>query len=606
MDHFTMIENGFGSDFEVDDVMCENLAENDVSDEEIEAEDLAKRMWKDKVKLKRLKKRQNLVAQPASEKPKPKGTSDQARRKKMSRAQDGILKYMLKLMEVCNARGFVYGIIPEKGKPMSGASDNIRAWWKEKVKFDKNGPAAIANYEAENIAAESAKNSAGKNGHSLMELQDATLGSLLSSLMQHCDPPQRKYPLEKGIPPPWWPSGNEDWWINLGLPKGQIPPYKKPHDLKKVWKVGVLTGVIKHMSPNIDKIRTHIRKSKCLQDKMSAKESSIWLRVLNREETMTQQPSSENGTSDVTENRHNSNGERQEDATSSNDDYDVCFQGARDSTSSSNVQPCEENVVSSLKENHRPGNANQVTQGKRRASEQARRKRPRVSSTVVDQQALAVVPLSERLPEDPRNTIPDMNRIDLPLAGYELVSARKQGSTGQAPIAHDNHVGNKYLLPQFGMDSLLIAPSVNGAAAQSMHMDSQTLLYSSGVANAKSLSGTSYGGFTSSEGYGLPHEKQLLPVDIPNIHQARPEDAVVPVENHLYGHALTLNGSSNAYVTGHMNSLLGEPSFPNEPDKYVGSQFDDPFLNFDFPGDPFAELDGILTEEGDILEYLIS
>nr|POF18871.1 ethylene insensitive 3-like 3 protein [Quercus suber] len=32
-----------------------------------------------------------------------------------SRAQDGILKYMLKLMEVCKARGFVYGIMPKKG-----------------------------------------------------------------------------------------------------------------------------------------------------------------------------------------------------------------------------------------------------------------------------------------------------------------------------------------------------------------------------------------------------------------------------------------------------------------------------------------------------------
>lgn len=50
---------------------------------------------------------------------KPKSTSDQALRNKMSRAQDGILKYMLKLMEVSNARGFVYGIIPEKGKPIS-------------------------------------------------------------------------------------------------------------------------------------------------------------------------------------------------------------------------------------------------------------------------------------------------------------------------------------------------------------------------------------------------------------------------------------------------------------------------------------------------------
>ncbi|KAJ8452526.1 hypothetical protein Cgig2_000115 [Carnegiea gigantea] len=135
----------YGSDMEVDDLRCGNMVEKDVSDEEIDPEELERRMWKDRIKLKRIKERQKLAAQQAAEKQKPKQTSDQARRKKMSRAQDGILKYMLKLMEVCKARGFVYGIIPETGKPVSGASDNIRAWWKEKVKFDKNGPAAIAN-----------------------------------------------------------------------------------------------------------------------------------------------------------------------------------------------------------------------------------------------------------------------------------------------------------------------------------------------------------------------------------------------------------------------------------------------------------------------------
>ena len=43
------------------------------------------------------------------------------------------------------------------------------------------------------------------------------------------------------------------------------PPYKKPHDLKKAWKVGVLTAVIKHMSPDIARIRKLVRQSKCLQ-----------------------------------------------------------------------------------------------------------------------------------------------------------------------------------------------------------------------------------------------------------------------------------------------------------------------------------------------------
>jgi ethylene-insensitive protein 3 len=290
----------YSSDLDVDDIRYHNIPEKDVSDEEIEAEDLERRMWKDRIKLKRLKEKQKLAAQQALEKQKPRQSSDQARRKKMSRAQDGILKYMLKLMEVCKARGFVYGIIPEKGKPVSGSSDNIRAWWKEKVKFDRNGPAAIAKYEAECLAMSEAENNRNGNSQStLQDLQDATLGSLLSSLMQHCDPPQRKYPLEKGVPPPWWPTGNEDWWSHLNLPHGQSPPYKKPHDLKKMWKVGVLTAVIKHMSPDIAKIRRHVRQSKCLQDKMTAKESSIWLGVLSREEALIRQPSSDNGISNL-------------------------------------------------------------------------------------------------------------------------------------------------------------------------------------------------------------------------------------------------------------------------------------------------------------------
>ncbi|KAG6787649.1 hypothetical protein POTOM_003692 [Populus tomentosa] len=181
LEHLLMLHDSLTDslDIEVDDIRCENIAEKDVSDEEIGAEDLDRRMWKDHVKLKRIKERQKLAVQLA-EKQKLKRTYDLARRKKLSRAQDGILKYMLKLMEVCKARGFVYGIIPEKGKPVSGASDNIRAWWKEKVKFDKNGPAAIAKYEAECSAMGDLNESRNRNSQSVLEdLQDATLGSLV-------------------------------------------------------------------------------------------------------------------------------------------------------------------------------------------------------------------------------------------------------------------------------------------------------------------------------------------------------------------------------------------------------------------------------------------
>ncbi|KAG8471594.1 hypothetical protein CXB51_036650 [Gossypium anomalum] len=273
-------------DIEVSELRRDNMGEEDVSDEEIGADELERRMWKDSVRLRRIKERERVAAQQAAELNQ---TSELARRKKISRAQDGILKNMLMLMEVYNARGFVYGIVPEKGKAVSGASDNLRAWWKEKVNFDKNGPAAIVKYEAECLAMSvSDRNRNGNPCSSLQDLQDATIGSLLSTLMQHCDPPQRKYPLEKRIPPPWWPTGNEDWWVKLGLQRGDSPPYKKPHDLKKMWKVGVLTAVIKHMSPDIAKIRRHVLQSKCLQGKLTAKESAIWLGVLGREEALIQ------------------------------------------------------------------------------------------------------------------------------------------------------------------------------------------------------------------------------------------------------------------------------------------------------------------------------
>lgn len=263
------------------------VEDDDYSDDDMDVEELERRMWRDRMLLRRLKEKNK--TKDGADNAKQRQSQEQARRKKMSRAQDGILKYMLKMMEVCNAQGFVYGIIPEKGKPVSGASDNLRAWWKEKVRFDRNGPAAVAKYQAENNIPGKIEESSVvvSTPHTLQELQDTTLGSLLSALMQHCDPPQRRFPLEKGVAPPWWPSGNEEWWDQLGMPKDQgSPPYKKPHDLKKAWKVGVLTAVIKHLSPDIAKIRKLVRQSKCLQDKMTAKESATWIAIINQEESL--------------------------------------------------------------------------------------------------------------------------------------------------------------------------------------------------------------------------------------------------------------------------------------------------------------------------------
>ncbi|KAL0448621.1 UNVERIFIED_CONTAM: putative ETHYLENE INSENSITIVE 3-like 4 protein [Sesamum latifolium] len=202
----------------------------DVSEDEgISYDDLKQRMWKDRMRMQQLKAKRDVDGPPSAAK------LEQSRRKKMSRAQDAILKYMVKIMEVCNAQGFVYGIVSEKGKPVTGSSDSLREWWKDK----------------------------------------------------HCVPPQRRFPLERGLPPPWWPKGDELWWGDQGLAHEHgPPPYRKPHDLKKAWKVTVLAAIIKHMAPNLSRMRRVVNQSKTLQDKMTARDTATWSKVVNQEEAL--------------------------------------------------------------------------------------------------------------------------------------------------------------------------------------------------------------------------------------------------------------------------------------------------------------------------------
>nr|XP_027078201.1 LOW QUALITY PROTEIN: putative ETHYLENE INSENSITIVE 3-like 4 protein [Coffea arabica] len=270
---------------EEDDPLSPANAEIDQEEDEVEEisyDDLKKRMWKDRLtmeKLKRMMENERLLAESQAK-------EDMSRRKKMSRAQDSILKYMVKIMEVCNAQGFVDGIVPEKGKAMTGSSDSLREWWKGKVKFDQMAPVAIAEFLPKIIQ------EGGVDPNSLLYLlqgiPDTILGSLLSALMQHCVPPQRRFPLENGLPPPWWPTGKELWWGDQGMAQEQgAPPYKKPHDLKKAWKVSVLASVyIKHMAPDFNRLRRLVRQSKCLQDKMTARDTSTWSRIVDQEEAL--------------------------------------------------------------------------------------------------------------------------------------------------------------------------------------------------------------------------------------------------------------------------------------------------------------------------------
>ncbi|RVX12971.1 Ethylene insensitive 3-like 3 protein [Vitis vinifera] len=297
----------------------------------------------------------------------------------MSRAQDGILKYMLKLMEVCKARGFVYGIIPEK---------------------------AIAKYETECLAmVENENNRNGNSQSTLQDLQDATLGSLLSSLMQHCDPPQRKYPLEKGVPPPWWPSGNEDWWVKLGLARSQSPPYKKPHDLKKMWKVGVLTAVIKHMSPDIAKIRRLVR-----------------------------HPSSDNGTSGITGTPPNGHDGKNKVAVSSDSDYDV--DGVDDgvgSVSSKDDRRNQQMDIASFEDD--------------RDNSGAQPSAPSLEENLHEESRNSL----QHLHNEPRNSLPDINHNDAQLVPYEMLGTQQENDrvTSLRPLEKDLESQSQLPEPEF-------------------------------------------------------------------------------------------------------------------------------------------------------------
>ncbi|XP_050371530.1 ETHYLENE INSENSITIVE 3-like 3 protein [Argentina anserina] len=546
------------SDIE-EDLRCDNIAEKDVSDEEIDPEELERRMWKDRIKLKRIKEKQKLEAQQAAEKQKPKQSSDQARRKKMSRAQDGILKYMLKLIEVCKARGFVYGIIPEKGKPVSGASDNIRAWWKEKVKFDKNGPAAIAKYEEEILAMTDADSNRNGNSQSILQdLQDATLGSLLSSLMQHCDPPQRKYPLEKGVPPPWWPTGNEDWWVKLGIPNGQSPPYKKPHDLKKMWKVGVLTAVIKHMSPDIPKIRRHVRQSKCLQDKMTAKESAIWLGVLSREEAHIRQPSSDNGASGITEMPHLGRGEKHA-AASSNSDYDVdgtdkelIDAGSVSSKDDRRTELMDVEPSSKL----RNSTPTSHVEDKKKGEKRKKRKRAPVRSSSDDQ--LHAPSHNEHLLVEPINALPDMNHSDAQMIEFSIHENHQENVPVTTLLPAEQDLGVQALQAS-GFNYYADVPSGGVLeTTQGMHVGGTPMLYH------ELHHGNMFNLYNPSADYLPGHDRDQSQI-VMNGLQIGPADGV-PIQT-------VINGDE---ITGGDLPLMPKDSFQSEQDRMVDANFGPP------------------------------
>lgn len=173
------------------------------------------RIWNDIAGLKRLKEfhrykkkviQQNRIDRSQAQQP----SSSSSQRKKLARIHGKILNEALELMEEGNAKGFVFGLVPScHSKPVTGCSTNLRAWWKDIVRFDRNGPMAMTKYYMATCPGDfvGSKIAVGFSiPAALTGLRDVTLSSLLSALMPICKPPQRKFPVAKGHPPPWWPT----------------------------------------------------------------------------------------------------------------------------------------------------------------------------------------------------------------------------------------------------------------------------------------------------------------------------------------------------------------------------------------------------------------
>ncbi|THU50892.1 hypothetical protein C4D60_Mb06t25150 [Musa balbisiana] len=114
-----------------------------------EVERLRIQIWNDIVRLKHLNEHHNCKIIQQSSASLLDYSQEQSRRKKLAQNQEKIMNEMRELAEEGLAQGFIYGIVPYKGKPVSGASNNLLKWWKEIVRFGQNGPAAIREYQTD-------------------------------------------------------------------------------------------------------------------------------------------------------------------------------------------------------------------------------------------------------------------------------------------------------------------------------------------------------------------------------------------------------------------------------------------------------------------------
>jgi ethylene-insensitive protein 3 len=174
---------------------------------------------------------------------------------------------------------------------------------------------------------------------------------------------------------------------------------------------------------------------------MTGKESLIWLGVLSREESLIQQPTSDNGTSGITEAPTGGRGEKEKPSVSNDSDYDV--DGMDDGVGS----------VSSRDEG--------------RLQEQPRRKRPRMESSNA--------PISiEHLNDEARRTLPDINQSDEP-CNVHGSEHENDGNKSMRPVDDDRR--GQYQLPASEFDIFSTFPTAKVIPTENMSRSGRPLPY---------------------------------------------------------------------------------------------------------------------------------
>jgi len=349
------------------------------------------------------------------------------------------------------------------------------------------------------------------------------------------------------------------------------------------------------MSPNFDKIRNQVRKSKCLQDKMTAKESLIWLGVLQREERLVDRI--DNGVSEIT--HHSLLEDRNGETISSGNEYDVdAFEDAPLSTSSKDdeqdlspvAQSAEEHVPKRGRERAYNKRPSQIVPSKAGRTKPPKRKRARHSSTGIERDVQSV----DDAPENPRNLIPDMNQLDqVEIQGMaiQIVSFNHGGTTSEA-LHHRGDTQVQVHLPGAEGNDFDGDPAAN-ATPISIYVGGQHVPYQ----NSDSARSRSENNLPSS--YHTLPPKQSLPLSMMD-HHVVPMGVRAPTDNIPYGDHI-LGGNSTS-VPGDMQQLIDFP-FYGEQDKFVGSSFEGLPLDYISISSPIPDIDDLLHDD-DLMEYL--